>query len=92
MENIHSLNTYNTDINGSWGIGGFMMDSKKTYDEVLKKAIEQKALVIVKPSYGNWYIKGINNKKKYDEIKNHLELNQIMGYKKKSITRLLNYC
>lgn len=91
MENIKTLITYNTDTNGSWGIGELMIDSKYTYDEVLKKAIEIKAFVIVKPSRGNWYIKGINNKKNYDEIKNHLELNQQMGYKKKSITRLIKY-
>jgi hypothetical protein len=91
METIRSLNTYDTDTYGSWGLGAVSRPSNWTYSQVLVDAIGMKANVIVKPSRGNWYIKGINNNKSYDEIKSHLEINEISGYKNKSLTRLLSY-
>ena len=91
FEKIKSLNTYNTDINGSWGIGEVSRPCNWTYMKVLKDAIKMNANVIVKPSRGNWYIKGINDNKSYDEIKIHLEKNAESGYRTKSITRLLSY-
>jgi len=92
MENIKSLNTYNTDIYNSWGISQITKPIATTFEEVLKEAIKIKAKLIVKPSRGKfWYIKGINNNKSYDEIKNHLEINLAQEYKKNSKTWLLSY-
>ena len=91
LEKIYSLNTYHTDTNGSWGIGQESRPSNWTYVQVLEDAIKMKAKVIVKPSRGKWYIKGINNNKSYDEIKIHLENNEESGYRKESKTILLYY-
>ena len=61
-------------------------------ENVLKYAINKKASIIVKPSRGKyWYIKGINNKKSYEEIKNHIEENKNSKYKEKSKLWLLSY-
>jgi hypothetical protein len=93
METIKTLNTYNTDTHNSWGIGHITKDKENSsFEEVLKYAIEIKAKLIVKPSRGKfWYIKGINNNKSYDEIKNHLEINLSQEYKKNSKSWLLSY-
>lgn len=94
METIKTLNTYNTDTHNSWGIGQITKPIATTsFEEVLKYAIEIKAKLIVKPSKKGklWYIKGINNNKSYDEIKNHLEINLGQGYKMNSKSWLLSY-
>ena len=93
LENIQSLNTYHTDTHGSWGLGEESRPYTYTYDEVLADAIELRASVIVKTSKttGNWYIKGTNTTKSYDDIKRHLEGNLAAGYKAGSITRLISY-
>jgi len=92
MENIKSLNTYNTDTHNSWGIGQITKPISNSFEEVLKYAIKIKAKLIVKPSRGKfWYIKGINNNKSYDEIKSHLENNLTQEYKKNSKSWLLSY-
>ncbi len=91
MENIRSLNTYNTDTHSSWGIGQITKPSTWTFEDVLRYAIEIKANIIVKPSKGMWYIKGINSKKSYEDIKSHLKKNVNSKYKKNSITWLLSY-
>ena len=92
MENIKSLNKYNTDTHNSWGIGHITKPISNSFEEVLQHAIKIKAKLIVKPSRGKfWYIKGINNNKSYDEIKNHLEVNLTQEYKKNSTSWLLSY-
>ena len=52
-----------------------------------------KAHVIVKPgkSTSDWYIKGFNNKKSYDVIRDHIENNENNGYRKKSNLLLIRY-
>ena len=88
MENLKSLKKYNTDINGSWGIGQETLPFRKY---VLNYAIEKKASIIVKPSRGKyWYIKGINNKS-YEEIEKHIQENKSSQYKDKSQLWLLSY-
>ena len=53
----------------------------KEFSEILKKARELKAFLIVKTSYinddkpGAWYIKGYNNDYTYEEIKSRIEEN-----------------
>ena len=92
MENITSLIKYNTDVNGSWGIGHYTIDITKNFDYVLNDAIGKKATIIVKPSRGKfWYIKGINNKKTYQEIKSHIESNKNNKYKENSHLWLISY-
>ena len=92
MENISSLLTYNTDTFNSWGIGNITIDCDYPFETVLKFAIDKKAHLIVKPSRGKyWYIKGINNKKTYQEIKSHIESNLISEYKPKSKSWLIQY-
>ena len=92
MENIKTLKKYNTDTFNSWGIGCITKPRSYTFEEIIKFAVIIKAKVIVKPSRGKyWYLKGINNKKTYEDIKNHLETNQNMEYRKKSKTWLLSY-
>jgi len=93
LENIQSLNTYHTDTHGSWGLGQESLPYTYTYYEVLERAVELRAKVIVKTSKttGNWYIKGTNTTKSYDDIKRHLEGNVATGYKAGSITRLISY-
>jgi len=82
METIDTLNTYDTDIFNSWGIGQTTKPITYSFENVLKYANNIKAKVIVKTSTGKfWYIKGINNHKSYQEIKCHLENNLKSGYK-----------
>ena len=92
MENITSIVKYETDSENSWGIGQETQPISQTFDEVLKYAISIKANLIVKPSFGKyWYIKGINNKKTTEEIKEHIEQNLLNSYKKKSKCWLITY-
>ena len=92
MENITSIVKYETDSENSWGIGQDTQPISQTFDEVLKYAISIKANLIVKPSFGKyWYIKGINNKKTTEEIKEHIEQNLLNSYKKKSKCWLITY-
>jgi hypothetical protein len=92
MEDIISIVKYETDSENSWGMGQETQPISKTFDEVLKYAIGIKAQLIVRPSLGKyWYIKGINNKKTMEEIKEHIETNLANGYKKKSRCWLITY-
>jgi hypothetical protein len=92
MESINSLLTYNTDTFNSWGIGSATLESTKSFEEVFNYAIKIKCNLIVKPSRGKyWYIKGINQNKSYEEIKNHIENNLKNGYKSNSKCWLINY-
>ena len=92
MGTIETINTYRTDTNGSWGIGQEMLPSSWNFYNVLVYAMERKAKIIVKPSRGNWwYIKGTNENKSYDEIKEHLIENQNNEYRSNSITWLISY-
>ena len=92
MENITSIVKYETDSENSWGLGQETQPISQTFDEVLKYAISIKANLIVKPSFGKyWYIKGINNKKTTEEIKEHIEQNLLNSYKKKSKCWLITY-
>ena len=92
MENLKSLKKYNTDINGSWGIGQETLPFEEKFINVLNYAIEKKASIIVKPSRGKyWYIKGINNNKSYEEIEKHIQENKSSQYKDKSQLWLLSY-
>tara|TARA_B100000123_G_scaffold264650_1_gene234885 strand:- start:689 stop:970 length:282 start_codon:yes stop_codon:yes gene_type:complete len=92
MDLIKSITLYNTDIFNSWGIGQTTLNSSDTFEEVLNYAIKIKASIIVKPSRGKfWYIKGLNNNKSYDEIKNHLDNNILNKYKSKSKLWLIKY-
>ena len=92
MEAISKIDTYNTDINGSWGIGQEpKFDSYYSLEEILREAIGKKAKIIVKTSSGSWYIKGTNDAKTYDDIKLHLQKMESENYKNKSRTWLLKY-
>jgi len=92
MEKIIYMKKYRTDINGSWGIGHITVDINMSFKEVLEKAIEKKAFVIVKPSRGKyWYVKGINGNKTFEEIKEHIENNLKNDYRNKSQCWLINY-
>ena len=92
MESINSLITYNTDTYNSWGIGHTTLESSNSFEYVLNYAINMKACIIVKPSRGKfWYIKGINKKKTYEEIKLHIENNLSSDYKPNSKTWLIKY-
>ena len=92
MESINSLITYNTDTYNSWGIGQTTLDSSYSFEYVLNYAINKKAFHIVKPSRSKfWYIKGINKKKTYEEIKLHIENNLSSDYKTNSKTWLIKY-
>jgi len=92
MESINTLNTYNTDCFNSWGIGQTRKPIIWSFENVLEYAVGIKANLIVKPSRGKfWYIKGTNNNKSYQEIKNHLESNLNSKYKENSKSWLLDY-
>ena len=92
METIETINTYRTDTNGSWGIGQEMLPSSWNFSNVLVYAMEKKAKIIVKPLRGNWwYIKGTNENKSYDEIKEQLIENQNNEYRSNSVTWLISY-
>ena len=64
---LRSIETYNTDTCGSWGIGQETMSANNTFCQVLERAIELKAKIILQTSKtdGVWYIKGTNNNKTY---------------------------
>jgi len=92
MGTIETINTYRTDTNGSWEIGQEMLPSSWNFYNVLVYAMERRAKIIVKPSRGNWwYIKGTNENKSYDEIKDHLIENQNNEYRSNSMTWLISY-
>ena len=92
MDTIKTLNRYNTDTYGSWGIGQITKPINLDFEDILKYAISIQANVIVKPSSSKyWYIKGINNNKSFEDIKNHIETNEKSQYKKKSKTWLISY-
>ena len=73
--------SYNTDT------GSRDLSTEKSFDpsfsfiDILNKAYNLKAKLIVKTSYfnkdksGKWYIKGINNKFSYQDIKTKLDSN-----------------
>ena len=84
---------YNTDTVGSWGIGEQRVPGSIHERDVIVKALNMKAHVIVKPSKStsDWYIKGFNNKKSYDVIRDHIENNENNGYRKKSKLWLIRY-
>jgi hypothetical protein len=73
---------YNTDT-GNRDLGSEKMFSKEiAWINVLTKAIEMNAYLVVETSYvseekpGHYYIKGYREKKTYDEIKTLLDTNQ----------------
>ena len=72
---------YSSDT-GNWDLGGhIVLKNDIPFIEVLKKAYDKKAILIVKTNYvddnrpGAWYIKGYNSKYTYDEIKSKIEDN-----------------
>ena len=79
------------------------LGSEETYNkdmslfEVLQKAIELKAHMIVKTSYvsdvrpGAWYIKGYKNTLSYEEIKATIEDNVLHNKFPKRICYLIKY-
>lgn len=72
-------------------------NSNTSFFEVLKKAIELKAFLIVKTSYinsnkpGSWYLKGFNKNYNYDEIKLKIEENVKKDKYKKRVCYLIKY-
>ena len=92
MDKLKSFINFQTDINGSWGIGQTTKPITLSFQKALDYAISKKAYALVKPSRGKfWYIKGINNNKSYNEIKEHIENNLNNNYKPKSNIWLLEY-
>lgn len=90
MEEIISLNVYNTDIFNSKG--QIKQPDTYSFEDILKLAIEKKAKIIVKPSRGKyWYIKEINSDKSYDDIKNELINNEKLKYRVNSKSWLILY-
>jgi hypothetical protein len=95
-EILPTIETFNTDTFGSWGIGQKISDPEEdtpitTIGHAIDFAIKNKACVIVKPKNGNWYFKGTNNTKSFDVIRNHLILNENNEYHPNTITWLLKY-
>ena len=79
MDKLKSFINFQTDINGSWGIGQTTKPITLSFQKALDYAISKKAYALVKPSRGKfWYIKGINNNKSYNEDCNNL-INRIEG-------------
>ena len=68
-----------------------------TFMEILQKANELRAYLIVKTNYvnknrpGKWYLKGYNGKYSYDEIKSKIEMNLKEGKHKTRISYLIKY-
>ena len=68
-----------------------------SFMEILQKANEIKAHLIVKTNYvnkdkpGKWYLKGFNGKFKYEEIKDKIENNIKEGKHKKRVCYLIKY-
>ena len=88
---------YNTDTGNRDLSTEISLEPDVLFIDVLNKAYTLKANLIVKTSYfnkerpGKWYIKGINNKFSYDEIKVKLETNFREGKHPKRISYLINY-
>jgi hypothetical protein len=84
---------YNTDTEGSWGIGQIKLSKDDhSFEDILNRAIEERAHVIVEPSRGKyWYIKGFNNAKTTCEIQKHLDEMTNVNYKNKSKTLFITY-
>ena len=69
-----------------------MVSNKVSFEKILEKTIEMRGHIIVTPSRGKyWYIKGINNKKSFEEIEEHIESNMKNNYKTRSNLWLINY-
>jgi hypothetical protein len=68
-----------------------------TFMEILQKANEIKAHLIVKTNYmsekrpGKWYLKGFNGKYRYEEIKEKIENNLSEGKHSKRVCYLIKY-
>tara|TARA_Y100000591_G_C21562858_1_gene559458 strand:- start:78 stop:362 length:285 start_codon:yes stop_codon:yes gene_type:complete len=68
-----------------------------TFMEILQKANEIKAQLIVKTNYinegrpGRWYLKGFNGKFSFEEIKNKIENNLREGKHSKRVCYLIKY-
>jgi hypothetical protein len=91
MDEISFFKVYHTDTNLT-GIGSLPVPITTTFENVLKIAIEKRAQIIVKPSRGKfWYIKGFINAKSFEEIHQHIEINEQINYKNKSSLRLIKY-
>ena len=83
---------YETDTNGSWGLGQVKVAEPISGDvtEIFQEAKRIGGRLVVIPSRGNyWYIKGFNMNKSYCDIIEHLRENVKNGYKPKSRTYLL---
>ena len=91
------ITKYNSDS------GNRDLSSERSYNkdipfvDILKKANELKAFLIVKTSYinnerpGAWYIKGFNNHYTYQEIKSKIEENVKNKKHTKRTCYLINY-
>jgi hypothetical protein len=91
------ITAYNSDS------GSRDLSTEKKYNnnipfiEILQKANELNAILIVKTSYinnnrpGAWYIKGYNNHFTYDEIKSRIQENIIKKKHTKRICYLIKY-
>jgi hypothetical protein len=72
-------------------------NSVLTFMEILQKANEIKAHLIVKTNYinekrpGKWYLKGFNDKYRYEEIKTKIENNLSEGKHPKRVCYLIKY-
>ena len=88
---VTSVIHFNTDTDGSWGIGQESLPKETPINEVMNRVFQLKAHVVVKPKNGKWYIKGFNGKKNYQNIKSHLEENQNRCYRNKTKSILIKY-
>jgi hypothetical protein len=91
------ITTYNSDS------GSRDLSTEKKFNndipfiEILQKANELKAVLIVKTSYinnnrpGAWYIKGYNNHSTYEEIKSRIQVNVKNKKYTKRICYLIKY-
>ena len=88
---------YNTDTGNRDLSTEISFEPEVPFIDILNKAYSLKAKLIVKTSYfskerpGKWYIKGINNKFSYDQIKFKLENNLREGKHPKRQSYLVNY-
>jgi len=83
---------YETDMQGSWGLGQVKVDIPASGDitEIFTQAERLGARLVVKPSRGQYmYIKGFNMNRSYCDIIEHLRENVDKGYKSRSRTYLL---
>jgi len=89
MDEVRKMRKYDTDTFGSWNLGQTTVSKDIPFEKVIKKAKELNACLIVKPKTGKYYyLKGINGKKTYKEIKNHLIENIANNYKRKTSSYL----